>query len=86
MPDTDDGDSGNANPRARWDTGADGIEQIGAVVETEDRTTPEQRARNEKAAEIRDQSAMLARRLAKAGEHDDDDDAAAEKSDTPRKD
>ena len=86
MPDIDDDDSGNANPRARWDAGADGIEQIGSVVETEDRTTPEQRARNERAAEIRDQSAMLARRLAEAGTHDDDDEAVAEKSDTTRKD
>jgi len=57
----------------RWITDAAGIESIGAVIEIEDLTTPEQKKRNAEAMRFRAESLDLARKLAAEGIDDDED-------------
>ena len=76
MPDPKQGDDEDqpGDPNARWGAEAAGVEPIGAVAEIEDRTTPEQKKRNEEAARLKDEALDRARQaVADSGGEDDDD-------------
>ena len=71
----DDGlDQGQDAPGGRWNTDAAGIESIGALIEIEDLSTPEQKMRNAEAARFKEESLILARKLAAEIGDDDEDD------------
>jgi hypothetical protein len=76
-----DDDEKPGDPNARWGAEAAGIEPLEMVGDVEDMTTAEQRARNAKAAEMRDAALLRAQEMADEGQDDDDEEAGDSRKD-----
>jgi len=67
----------------RWNTDAAGIESIGSMIEVEDLSTPEQKARNAKAARWQEEfQARTRKRAAEIGDESENADEGHAKEQT----